>query len=78
MKVNIKHEEANKAYFHSLQNGQIFIYAEEAWMKICIVAEEADEDADELNAVRMEDGGLSYFYGDEVILPKTAELNIEY
>lgn len=78
MKVNIKHEEVNKAYFHSLQNGQIFIYAGEAWMKICTVAEEADEDANEFNAVRMEDSDFSYFYGDEVILPKTAELNIEY
>ena len=78
MKVNIKHEEVKKNYFHDLEVGQVFIYANEAWMKIQTVAEEADDDAEELNAVRLCDGDAGYFYSDIIILPKVAELNIEY
>lgn len=78
MKVNIKHEEVKKDYFHNLEIGQVFIYENEVWMKIQTVAEEADDDAEELNAVRLYDGDVGYFCGDVVILPKVAELNIEY
>lgn len=47
-------------------------------MKTVYAAEEADDDADEINAICLNDGEYGYFYHEEVILPKVAELNIEY
>lgn len=78
MKVNIKHEELNRKQFCELSVGQVFLYGNEAWMKTAYGAEEADDDADEINAVCLEKGGFGYFWYEEVLIPKVAELNIEY
>ena len=78
MQVNIKHEEVINKEFNALPVGQAFLYANEVWMRIVSAAEEADDDADEINAVRLSDGEYGYFWHEEVIIPKVAELNIEY
>ena len=78
MKVNIKHEVVNRKQFCELSVGQVFLYADEVWMKIVYAAEEADDDADEINAICLNDGEYGFFYHEEVIVPKVAELNIEY
>ena len=78
MKVNIKHEEVTKKPFHELPVGQVFLYEGETWMKTVYGADEADDDANEINAIRLDDGEFSYFWYEEVIIPKIAELNIEY
>ena len=78
MQVNIKHEELNKKPFYELSIGQTFLYANEVWMRIVCAAEEASDEADNINAVCLSDGEYGYFWHEEVIIPKVAELNIEY
>ena len=78
MQVNIKHEDLNRKSFYELSLGQVFLYGDEVWMRIVCAAEEADDDADEINAVCLSDGEYGYFLHEEVIVPKVAELNIEY
>ena len=78
MQVNIKHEEVNKKNFDELSLGQVFLYMDEAWVRIACAAERASDEADDINAVCLSDGDYGYFYHEEVILPKVAELNIEY
>jgi hypothetical protein len=80
MKVNIKHEEPMRVYFEDVKEGVIFLRKNgEVWMKVPLVAVEADDNADYYNALNME---TSEFDGlnacETVILPKVAELNIEY
>lgn len=78
MQVNIKHEELNKKSFRDLSIGQVFLYADEVWMRIVCAAEEASDEAGEINAICLNDGEYGYFLYEEVIIPMVAELNIEY
>ena len=78
MKVKIKHEELVKKNFYELSIGQVFIYEDVAWMRIVSAADEVSDEANEINVVCLSDGGHDYFWNEEVIIPKVAELNIEY
>lgn len=76
MQVNVKHEKTKVQSFCEIGEGQVFIYDNEVWMKvICIENEEIGE----TNVVRLSNGDLEYFGPYEnIILPKVAELNVEY
>ena len=79
MKINVSHEEPKSVCFEDVKEGEIFIRYNEVWMKVPIVAEDADDVADYYNAINMETAEFAEFVGCEtVIIPKVAELNIEY
>ena len=78
MQVNIKHDAIIKKNFCDLPVGQVCIYGNDAWMKIVCAADEADDDADDVNAICLADGEHGYFWYEEVIIPEVAVLNIEY
>lgn len=80
MKINVKHEEPKRIYFEDVKESEIFIRGGgEVWMKVPLVAVDADDNADYYNALNMETSEFDELNGCEtVIIPKVAELNIEY
>ena len=79
MKVTIKHEAINEVYFDDVLCGDIFYYQGEIWIKISTLAEEADDDADDVNAIKLSDGESDYFNNcTKVILPKNTDFIFEY
>lgn len=79
MKVTIKHEAINEVYFEDISFGGVFYYQGEIWMKIPLLAEDADVDADFVNAIRLDDGEHDNFNScTKVILPKNMDFIFEY
>ena len=80
MKINMKHEEPKRIYFDEVKKGEIFIRdGGEVWMKVPLVAEEAEDESDYYNALNVETSEFEDINRYEyVTIPKVAELNIEY
>ena len=79
MNVNYNHEEMKKIRFEDAALGLCFIFEEEAWIKIPLVAEEASTESEWYNVIHLETGEPEYLTGMETItVPKSAVLNIEY
>lgn len=80
MKINVSHEEPKRIYFEDVKEGEVFIRSGgEVWMKVPMVAEEADEYSNYYNAINMETSEFDDINNCETVtMPKVAELNIEY
>ena len=79
MKVTIKHEAINEAYFEDVAFGGVFYYQGDIWMKIPLLAQDADDDADYVNAIELGTGEPENFNScTKVILPKNTDFIFEY
>jgi len=79
MKVTIKHEAINEIYFEDIALGEVFYWEGDIWMKIPHLAEDADDDADYVNAIKLDTGEPDHFTGCmKVILPKNTDFIFEY
>ena len=79
MQITIKHEVINETYFEDVAFGEVFYYQGEIWMKVPTLVVEADDDADEVNAIELNTGEPNYFTcTTKVILPKNIEFVFEY
>ena len=79
MNVNYIHEELNEIYFQDAAIGLCFIFQEEAWMKISLVAEDASDHSGWYNAIHLETGEPEYFGSSQtIIVPKSSVLKVEY
>lgn len=79
MKVTIKHEAINEVYFEDVALGDIFYYQGDIWMKIPLLAQDADDNADYVNAIELSTGEPDNFDNcTKVILPKNTDFIFEY
>ena len=79
MKVTIKHETINEVYFEDIAFSDVFYYQGDIWMKIHPLAEDADDDADYVNAIELGTGKSENFDScTKVILPKNTDFIFEY
>lgn len=79
MKVTIKHEAINEVYFKDIALGDVFYYQGDIWMKIPLLALEAEVGADYVNAIELSTGEPENFsICTEVILPKNTDFIFEY
>ena len=79
MKVTIKHETINEVFFEDVAFGGVFYYQGDIWMKIPLLAQDADDDADYVNAIELSTGEADNFNNrTKVILPKNIDFIFEY
>jgi hypothetical protein len=79
MNVHYIHEQLKEIRFEDAALGLCFIFEEEAWLKIPLVAEEASDESAWYNAIHLETGEPQYIPGVEIIIvPKSSVLKIEY
>lgn len=79
MKVTIKHEAINEVFFEDVAFGGVFYYQGDIWMKIPLLAQDADDDADYVNAIELSTGEADNFNNcTKVILPKNIDFIFEY
>ena len=79
MQITIKHETINQTDFEDVAFGEVFYYQGDIWIKTPTFAVEADDNADEVNAIELNTGEPNYFTCTTiVILPKNVEFVFEY
>lgn len=79
MKISYLHEAPKKVNFCEVSIGEAFLYDDTLWIKTDTLAEGADNWADEVNAICLENGDHVYFDSYEtVIIPKEIEINVKW
>lgn len=79
MEITIKHEVINEMCFDDILCGDIFYYQGDIWIKIFTLTEEADDNTDSANAIKLSNGEPDYFSSyTKVILPKNTDFIFEY
>lgn len=67
MEVKMRYSN-REVYFEDIERGEVFIYNDEAYLRL-VRTYELDGDDDDANAVHLETGELCHFYSEQVIRP---------
>lgn len=79
MKISYLHEVPKEVNFCDISVGDAFLYDDTLWIKTHILGESANDWANDVNAICLQDGDAAGFGAYErIIIPKEIEINVKW